>query len=374
MTSLSLNKLELLLSSKGLVPKRYFRLGDYCVFIELISIKNADTFVLTIPSKYKFIISESKNVFKLKPIEIDDSDTEYISNEYAKEPDDLDLEKEYEEIDLTHTDSKESSESKNIDDKEMPDKLIENYKRPISLKDLSKEDAMDIKDVIRQIKRLKYCVQNIRYTLVIIFKSYLCFLKSEDRIDMYMIKHSIIEPRKLLVACDLELLYEKIEIINMDIQRVKTGIHKVLDKNQFTHTRNLQTMLERKNTIPVYSNNILSQKEKLTQYISSFEVLLEKILGSEKEVITRLYNLEQKYKRDQSIKGLYGDIEKSHQKQKIENELNHIERVKDDIIKNIISLKDKREYLSLTVDKILFDNIVMLNSVFNNFETLEKLS
>jgi len=132
-------------------------------------------------------------------------------------------------------------------------------------------------------------------------------------------------------------------------------------------------MIEKKNTIQLYSGSILAEKAQLTTYIASFEALLEKMLGSERQVLTRLYDLEQKFKTEKSLKGLYGDIQKSHQKEKIEAELNRLEKTKNDIVKNILQLKDKREYLSLTVDKILFDNIVMLNSVYNNFETLHKL-
>ena len=40
----------------------------------------------------------------------------------------------------------------------------------------------------RQMERLKYCVQNVDYRLVIIFKSYLCFLHTEEDIDLFYIE------------------------------------------------------------------------------------------------------------------------------------------------------------------------------------------
>ena len=69
--SLSINKLEDLLAANGFVPIKYFIINNYCAYIETISIKNASTFIMSIPSKYKFKLKEGDNVYKLRYIELE---------------------------------------------------------------------------------------------------------------------------------------------------------------------------------------------------------------------------------------------------------------------------------------------------------------
>ena len=71
---------------------------------------------------------------------------------------------------------------------------------------------------------------------------------------------------------------------------------------------------------------------------------------------------------------MYSDIEYSHEKKRIEDELAQIRRVKGEIMENIIRVKERLENTCLTVDKILFDNIVMLDTIFGNFDQLGELA
>ena len=71
--------------------------------------------------------------------------------------------------------------------------------------------------------------------------------------------------------------------------------------------------------------------------------------------------------------GLQSDIEKSHLKNKLENELNDILLTKKEIMKNLVNLRNDLENIILSKDKILFDNIIMLNSLTKNIENLSKI-
>ena len=46
---------------------------------------------------------------------------------------------------------------------------------------------------------------------------------------------------------------------------------------------------------------------------------------------------------------------------------------RQDLVKTIQDVKIKNENLTLSIDTILFDNIVMLDKIFKNFEELNKL-
>jgi len=41
-----------------------------------------------------------------------------------------------------------------------------------------------------------------------------------------------------------------------------------------------------------------------------------------------------------------------------------------DVMNNIVKVNERKDNITLTLDKILFDNIVMFNSIIKNFEIL----
>ena len=374
---LSIQKLDDLFLTKGFIPKRYFKLHNLCVFIEVISSKSADTFMISLPSKYKFDLSgnvdlrSDADIFRLKAVSTEERDD--ITDEYAGSPDNIDLEKKYAEVEM---DTTLPFKNRGLKQVSMAERLIETYKRPISLKDLEKQDTLDVKDIFRQLKRLKYCVQSIRYKLIIIFKSYLCVLNLNDTIECFYIRNfsQSQNNRNLLITCDLELMYEKINSIEDDIRHVMNGIYKVLDKNQLAHSKNLQLLLEKRSDAAVSSEFIYRKKEGMKTYMTSFENLLSSTVGSEKKVLEKLAQLRERREQEASTKGLYSDIEYSHEKKRIEDELAQIRRVKGEIMENIIRVKERLENMCLTVDKILFDNIVMLDTIFENFDQLGELA
>ena len=63
--------------------------------------------------------------------------------------------------------------------------LTKKYHKNIKI---TKDNDNDLKCLKRQMERLKYCVQNIDYRLVIIYKSYLCFLHTEEDVDLFTIR------------------------------------------------------------------------------------------------------------------------------------------------------------------------------------------
>ena len=71
---LSINKLVKVLGAKNFIPKNFFSLDGTCAFVEIVSLKNADTYMLYIPSKYEFDTNQYRNNLKLKQINISDDD------------------------------------------------------------------------------------------------------------------------------------------------------------------------------------------------------------------------------------------------------------------------------------------------------------
>ena len=363
---LSVNKLVKLLSAKGFVPLRFYTLSGTCAFVEIISLKNGDTYMMYIPSKYEFDTSRYENNLKLKNIDIDDEDKKDINipSEYAGEPEGLDVEEKYEgQISL---DSEYPYSKKDSDDFKLEDKLVDHYRRPILLKDIDSQDNQDVKCIFRQLKRLKFCVQNLRYKLMIIYRRFLCVIHRQDYIECFFCKKlPLSNHRKLIITMDLELFYENYDTLYDDLTQVKTGIQRILDKNHVSHSKNLYAMLEKKSEIVRISEKLITKKEKLHKCILSFEILLERVTANQEQLLKDLQMVTNSKKQ-----GIKYDIEGAHRKKKIEDELEKMEEIKDQIMNNIINTRAEDENLSLMIDKILFDNTIMLDKIFQNMVKL----
>ena len=358
--TLSLPKLIKLLVSRGFFAHSFFKIFDECAFIEIVSINTADTYMLYIPSKYNFTVPDKlPNVYDLKEIELNSSKD--VVEEYGEKPDPLDVEKEYEEINLPYKGLKEG---------EKLDELLEQkYKKTIYLHELDHPENIDIKCIHRQLQRLRFCVQNLEYRLVIMYKCYLCFLHTPDSVDVFYIRRFPSKKgRHLLITIDLEMLYNNIESTDIELEQVTHGIEKILDKNQSYHVKNLNNLITNRENLTKSVDLILAKKGTLKGYLQHFTSLFVIIRENEKV---------HKQKMNELVKAkesLHGDIEYSHQKYKLEKERQKLEKVKHQLIKQITNLKMKNSNITLTIDKILFDNTILLDRIFKNLELLSQLT
>lgn len=363
---LSLSKLEQLLSVKGLIVTQIFTIDKICVYLETLSVSNADTFLLYIPSKYKIKIENDKrsNVYKLDYLEFEDIDKiDNIADNYAGEQDNDTLENTYKEIDLQL--SPGGNMSKHLED---------NYKREIILKEITTNDSKEIKDIIRQLKRFKFCIQNVKYKIAILYKSYLCTIRRDDSIECYTIKRFNSKSlKKLYITVDLETFYEKMENLMFNIETVKKGLYNILDKNHFRNIDIFQKLVNEKNHLIELSDTIYNKKLEYEKYMEEATQMLEKINISEKAVLENIFQTNEKYKGLDVYKGIHNDIEKSQLLSKYNKDLTEIQNTKEDIVKTIFKLKLKKEDIILNVDKIMFDNNVMTECVLRNFEELKKI-
>lgn len=364
--SLSISKLEDLLISKNFHPKRYFVINKYCAFVEVLNIKNSTTFMLSIPSKYKFKLKEGESVYSLKIIDIKADNLPV--EDYTKEPTDVYMENKYIEVELTNKLLRTDENTGDIEGN-IAGYLEEGYKKQISLKDISKEDKNDIKDLVRQLKRLKYCVQSIGYKLIIFYMNYLCVLDRDETIECFLIKQfNKIHSRRLLVSVDLELFYENKERLVQDITDIENGIYRVFDKNQENHIKNLSKLLQEQINITQYTKTIILKRKEYSDYINKFNSLLEHLNLSESTIIDKINELTN---NSNNITSIHSSTNNINQKSKLEDELAQLLSVKNNILKNIRELRNRQEDMLLKVDKTMFDNLVMMASIMKNIETLK---
>lgn len=353
---LSIHKLQELLLTKGFAPTKYFIQDNLCFYVELLS-KSADIFLLYIPSKYDITIKPddvSAPTYKIRYIDMNTE--ENITDEYAGKPDDLDVEATYGDTHIELSPDKEKIE----------EHLENNYKHPISLRDMSKDDATDLKALFRQMKRLTYCVQNLKYKLGVFYKNYICSIRRDNSISCFDVKHHPqISCKKLMVVVDLETFYDKSDKLTDDIHTVRDSIYKVLERNQGMHGRVLGKIIDNKKDIAVIPNQVELRKQKYDEMLNELQNMLDIVSDTESKLLTDLHSM------DEKSSDLQSDINRIHQKSKLERELDKIGSLKGEITRVMVAIRDKRENAILNIDKIMFDNTVMFDCVVKNFAKLK---
>lgn len=349
---LSLGKLQDLFVDNGYVPDAYFCVDGYIYFIRIFSIETGTPFLLYIPSKYEFKLKKGHNVYKMQAIELGSSVD--IANEYAGEGENM-VYKGGIKID--------------DDKKDVEKNLEQNYKEPILLQNISTQDQQDLKSIYRQVKRLRYCVQDLDYKIGIMYKNYMCVIRRDDSIDCYSVKNYKRTPKKrLYIITDLEVFYDKTETLIDNVQTVEQGIQDIIRKNQFKHTDVLIETLKNKDEMTTF---IQTMHNKITSYnvqIDRLNVLLEIVNNKQKVTLTQLEELEKS--RNHQINQ---DLQISQYRSNLQNEVEQLNHQKDRIIKLLTIVREKRENIVLTVDKIMFDNTVMFDCIMKNFSNLKKL-
>jgi hypothetical protein len=326
-----------------------------CFFIELFCLKTADIFLLYIPSKYDIQIKSDSNVYKIKYIDMNSSDN--ITDEYAGQPDNFDIENAYGNMQVQLSPDKDK----------MEEHLESNYRHAISLNDISKDDTTDLKAAYRQLKRLKYCVQNLKYKLAIIYKNYVCSIRRDDSIDCFTIKNYPREDcKQLMVVVDLETFYDKNEKLIEDIHVVRQSIYRVLERNQNMHGKVIEKIIENRKDIVTIPHLVEIKKNKYDTMMTQLEEMLTVMSEAEKKVMDELYELKQN-----NNDGLQNDINRVHHKARLEKELDKINSIRGSISKHMFIIREKRENAILSVDKIMFDNTVMFDCMVKNFAKLK---
>jgi hypothetical protein len=352
--TLSINKLEKLLKKNSFLIKKKFTIDSYLVYLEVFNINNAETFLLYIPSKFKINIDSDSNTFNIKYIDIDD---ENMFKNFHKKSESSVVENDYNDCEI------QLSPEKNED---MEKYLKDNYDHEVKLKNLNKDDIEHLRDIYYQLSRLNLCVKTLKYKLSILYKNYLCCIRRDNTIECFIIKNYKQKQKNIYVTLDLKNLFKKIETVSNDIRIVKNGVNKILNTNQIKNTNILNNILEQKNSILLTSTKIYNKKQEYENYIIKLENLLMKINESEKKVIENIIILNSK----ETETTLNNDIQKSHQIYNLEKKLDNINNIKQEIVKDIIILRNKQENITLEIDKILFDNNIMINIITKNFYTL----
>ena len=330
--SLSFKKLYKLIESNQFYNCNFFSIDDSCVYIKILSKIDNNSYILYIPSKYDVKMKNFKS-YELKEISNLNSSKDIVF-EYGYDNEN----KEREDLYHDHGTHKDVNEFN----------LMDNYKSEINITNTRSKDNEEVKCLVRQMKRLKYSVENLDYKLVIMYKSYLCSISRDNRITCYFIKNFNPDnnTKTILVSADLELLFNKNIRLHNELIQVKTGIQKIINKNYVTNTKYIAELVNKNININNIHSVIMGKKKDLDKIYNQINTLLENVKTKEKTVRNTTNNQE-----------LLEKILKSKAKLIVE-------------INKVISKKDN---LMLLYDKIFFDNIIMLDKISKNINLLNEI-
>lgn len=337
----STKKLIELITSKGLAIQAFFVIDGSVFFVEILIIKTGQTFLLYIPSKYRFDASADYPCYKLKYVNFSENTDKGYDH----------VQDMYENVHI--------SPDKN--DK-IEEKLEDGYKHEIFISDISKDDTQELKLLNKQISRLKFCVQNLKYKLALLYKNYICCIRRDDSISTFAIKnYDRNKEKRLCVVIDLEMFYEKGDIVVEDIDKIREGVYKILDKNQKVHSEFIEKIIKNRGDMANVSTKVESDRKKYDAYMTKLENLL-KVLNEAEEWF---YNQEAHVSRDE--KGVFN-------KSILNSEIDNINRLKEQVIQLITQIRERNDTSILSIDQIMFDNTVMFDRMLSNFNTLNGLS
>ena len=349
---LSLSKLCKILRKRAYVPHKYYSYEGNCIFIEMISLHEGSGAMIYIPSRFAIPINSDSNV-----IELEYFDLENEADAYAENPE-RSPEEQYPEVSV---DAPENVSAK--------DHLTDKYKRNISITSGKRRNTQDIKDIVRQLSRLQLCVEGLPYHVAIIQNGYFGFIR-EGETDTYCFKDfsNAIGARSLHVVATLPLFFEKGLEMNTEAAQISDGIQKILDKNLDAHANYLETLVKRKGNMLSFTGLIQKKKKDYYELIKKYKALLSQLSLFESGINEEL-------KREDLIigEGIAKDLERNQLRANVDSRLEHCYILKKAVLDEILQLRKGLENVALLADKVLYDNSVMMDKIFKNFDILISL-
>ena len=160
---------------------------------------------------------------------------------------------------------------------------------------------------------------------------------------------NFISTRGMFISIGLPQFYEKVDRLESEVSLIKSSVEKILEMNYEKNIKNINYLVQK-------SRSIVSKFEEM--HTDSIQL---------SELKDRMKNLMQYSNHTEHELNEKGNITG-----KIDRNLDNVQSIKTDILKNIIKVDERKTNIILTLDKILFDNIVMMNSIVKNFELLLK--
>ncbi len=174
--------------------------------------------------------------------------------------------------------------------------------------------------------------------------------------------------KRLHILIPFKTFYDKVHTVEQDCKQIVSSIHMILSNNQQLHSKNVKEIIDKKEKVLQQTASIQKRREEYEQYISKYTDLLEELYSYQ---TSKQYELDQLNAFSTDSTHIQQDMKRTHQRQRIEKELRKMDSTKKDLIRTIETLKRENDTMMLMADRILFDNIVMVDKIISNFKQLQ---
>ena len=361
--SLSLRKLEKILAKYNFVVNKYYYkksseeieeieeeeeieeiISHRCIYLELIYIQNAEHFLLYIPPEYTFNLDTN------------------ISNSY--ELIHLDIHHDQNQIENKLINDKYTNLF--IEEQDDTNQLLENhYNKSIDLKNIPSRDNTNLVDIHKQMNRIKKCTEHLAFKPCVLFKNYLCTILPDNNSIYYSIKSKTYKSKKqLFVSINLTYFFSKIEHsvhhFLTNLLTIRKGIYEIIDINHNNHIQLFNSLVSKQHSLSSLSN-ISNKRDVLETYLTKSLGILKNVNKAESNILEKLDDL---------------SVDKSSNAQEIlnlNNGLINIHKHRANLFKILLEIRLNIEDHILSIDKIMFDNNVIMKQLSNNFNMLDNI-
>jgi regulator of replication initiation timing len=355
---LSISKLEKLLNSYGFIVRSIFSIHKEVTYVELFDVSHSENFFLYVPSKYKI------------PVNGDSYELSNVSSNGEEEviPDD--------DIEDENDDDALRSYGGNIqlvsDNKTIKTTLLEGYDYSINLKS---GQNLQVKELYSQLNRYSMPVQNLKYKFLIISDTYLGVIKRDNSISVFFIKeYTPYQYNRIYVIIDLDTLFLNPSLIPKNVSIIRKSFFQIISTNHQKHSSMIQELYTKQDTFMEMIAKLVTERNRLDLAVQKLEELLTKLINSENDKFNELQNfITTNGQGDSDITGIYNDMKISHQRNKIQKEMDKILSVKQTMIKEIMLFKAQQENLALIMDNVFFHNTIEMYRINSNLTQLQKL-
>ncbi len=353
--TLSLDKLQKLLSSYDMAPVRYYSYHDNVKAVEVMLMTNGEIFLVYIPSDYSFHMTSSHDgCYSLKSLDLSSDGT--IPDKYAAKLSDVEMSEYYDKIDLL---TQDKIMDKSID---LEKELIDQYRRKILVPSSDENATAKVKDLLNQVERLTKCVDSNDYSVAVLTNN----LLAVDRDHLYLIKGREVRPERMyVVVVGLETLFKNANYISHDIPEINKGIQRILSKNHETHLSKLSLTIDSMARCKTVLQEHVDRVTRYTQYIETFTDLLRKMEQRTESI--------RDVQRGLSAKpgSLGSELTTMKERENLDRELEWLQTTRERVFQRLIDLHKKSRDISLTLDKLLFDNLVMMVTIQRNLSAVK---
>lgn len=349
---LSLEKLENVLKKNGILRKETFSAGGAIRYIAIV-LPNGHDALLSIPDTYTF--PSPPDSYTMTPLQL--SSQADVIEEYDTY-DEFELEGKY-------------GDTHDLGDGDVPieTNLERNYKRTISVNELTDARRRTLGGMTRMLNRLRYSLQHVRYELSLLHGDIFCQTEGDLQTPHRMFtipRYPDTERYRIIVTINLELMFEHSSVLLRHVETIKKGLLQIMSRNRQSNMAFIQQIAKRQNL-----RNVILRVNQSLQHTQSTVDELMKLLGqavTDEDAAAR----QVKHAIHTKSEGVTSDAQRVHAIQRAKKELEELRTAKLSILDAIIDASIERDHLVLVADKTLFDNAVMMRGVSENFKVLIK--